>query len=164
MSLMKQWCGVLAICLVAAVLAQPAAAQSKTEKVRELLALTQTESMIQQLLPVAVQQARSMVSRLRPDIPKAVWDRTMAEMEVAFRESIWEFIEEVIPIYEQNLTEEEVDGMLAFYRTPVGQSVVKKLPKLTQESMLAGQQWGIAVHERMHKRMVEKLADEGYKI
>jgi hypothetical protein len=160
----RRWVAVLAICLGGASLAAPAATQSKVEKIRELLAITQTESLVQQVLPVVLKQMRGMVSRLRPDIPEAVWEETMAEAEVVFRESIDAFIETTIPIYERNLTEEEIDGMLAFYRTAVGQSVVKKLPRLTQESMLAGQQWGVAVNEEMRKRMVEKLAEEGYRI
>jgi len=157
--------GIVLVCLAAALAPGTVAAQpTKEEKIRELLAITQAESLAQQVLPVALQQARGMVSRLRPDIPEAVWKETLAEMEVVFRESIGAFIENTIPIYERNLTEEEIDGMLAFYRTTVGQSVVKKLPRLTQESMLAGQQWGVSVHKEMQKRMVEKLAEEGYKI
>ena len=164
MTCLRRWIAVLAICLAGVFLAAPAAAQSKVEKIRELLTLTQSESLAQQVLPVALQQARDMVSRLRPDIPEAVWKEAMADMEVVFRESIGAFIESTIPIYERNLTDDEIDGMLAFYRTPVGQSVVKKLPQLTQESMLAGQQWGISVHKEMQERMVERLAEEGYKI
>ena len=154
---------VLAIYLAAATVT-PAAAQSKTEKIRELLAITQTESLVQQILPATVQQIRDLVRRLRPDIPEAVWAKTSAEMEVVFRESIGAFIESCVPIYERNLTDEEVNGMLTFYRTPVGQSVVKKLPRLTLESMLAGQQWGAAVAQEMQKRMIEKLAEEGYEL
>lgn len=143
---------------------QPASAQGKAEKVQELLAITQTESLLQSLLPALLQQQRQAMSRLRPDIPDKVWTKVLAVAEEAFRESLKDFIEAIVPIYERNFSEEEIDGMLTFYRTPVGRSVVKKLPRVTQESMIAGQQWGMAVGQEVHRRMVEELAEAGYQI
>lgn len=143
---------------------QPAAAQTKTEKIRRLLEISQVETLLQQVLPTALQQTKASLSRLRPDIPEEIWARVMKEAEVAFRESISDFIELTVPIYERNFTEEEIDGMLSFYSTPVGRSVIKKLPKVTQESMVAGRSWGMSVGQKVHDRMVKSLADEGYKI
>jgi hypothetical protein len=40
-----------------------------------------------------------------------------------------------IRLYQQTFTEEEVVGMLAFYKTPAGQALIEKLPTLTQNLM-----------------------------
>jgi hypothetical protein len=40
-----------------------------------------------------------------------------------------------VKIYSETLTEEELDGSIAFYRTPVGQSLLKKMPLIMQKSM-----------------------------
>lgn len=45
-----------------------------------------------------------------------------------------------LPIYRESLTQEEVDGLIAFYNTPIGRSTVDKLPLVMQKSMLAMQQ------------------------
>lgn len=48
----------------------------------------------------------------------------------------WENLEPVfISIYTDTYTQEEVDGMIAFYKTPVGQSYIKKMPVLTEKTM-----------------------------
>ncbi|AZQ13147.1 DUF2059 domain-containing protein [Shewanella khirikhana] len=41
----------------------------------------------------------------------------------------------MIDIYVKNLTEKEISDMLAFYQSETGQSMVKKMPAMTQESM-----------------------------
>jgi uncharacterized protein len=38
-----------------------------------------------------------------------------------------------IRIYSEALTQQELDGMLAYYKTPAGEAVIKKLPRLSQE-------------------------------
>lgn len=153
--------------LVAALLAlgAPSAfAKDKTMKVRELLELSQTESLFQQLLPTLLQQTKTQVKALRPDIPDEVWTLVFEEGEAAFRDSLGAFIERLIPVYDRVFTEAEIDGMLAFYASDVGQSVVKKLPQVTVEAAIVGQQWGLAVGQEIQRRMLSKLRDEGYQI
>jgi len=42
-------------------------------------------------------------------------------------------------IYKQNFSESEIEGLLAFYQSPVGKSFVEKMPAISQESMMLGQ-------------------------
>jgi hypothetical protein len=41
-----------------------------------------------------------------------------------------------IRLYKESFSEEEVAGMLAFYKTPAGQAVIFKMPVLTQQIMI----------------------------
>lgn len=55
----------------------------------------------------------------------------------------WEKLEPMyVEIYQESLSQQEVDGMLSFYETPVGQAVIKKMPGVMEASM-----------QRMQKRM-----------
>ena len=47
-----------------------------------------------------------------------------------------------VPIWMRHLDETDVDGMIAFYKSPVGQKFVKVQPVMQQEAMVAGQKWG----------------------
>jgi hypothetical protein len=44
-----------------------------------------------------------------------------------------------VDIYKRTFTQSEVDGMLAFYKTPAGQAVIAKMPLAMQNSMQAMQ-------------------------
>ena len=63
----------------------------------------------------------------------------------------------VVPIYQHNFTEQDVRGLLAFYRTPLGQKLLKVQPVIMHESMLAGEQWG---RQRVEQR-IGQLKSEG---
>lgn len=40
-----------------------------------------------------------------------------------------------VKLYQETFTQEEIDGLIAFYKTPVGMSYSDKLPALTQKTM-----------------------------
>lgn len=45
----------------------------------------------------------------------------------------------IIEVYRKSFSQSEVEGMLKFYRTPIGQSVISKMPLVTQQSMASVQ-------------------------
>ena len=56
------------------------------------------------------------------------------------QEYTWDKIEPTITkIYSESFTEEEVKGMIDFYKTPSGQAVIKKMPIVMQKSMVSMQ-------------------------
>ena len=49
----------------------------------------------------------------------------------------WDVMEpHIVEIYGQTLTQQEVDGMIAFYQSSAGQSILKKMPLIMQKSMI----------------------------
>jgi uncharacterized protein len=49
-----------------------------------------------------------------------------------------EMIDAMIPIYQRHLTKADVDEMIRFYSSPVGQKLLREQPQILQESMQAG--------------------------
>ena len=56
-------------------------------------------------------------------------------------------------VYTESFTEEELDKILAFYATPVGEKMVAVTPELTKKGMEIGQAWGIELQPLMAKYM-----------
>ena len=58
-------------------------------------------------------------------------------MIAMFKEEMsWETLEPLyIRIYRDSFTQPEVNGMLAFYGSPAGQTVIKKMPLVVQNTM-----------------------------
>lgn len=65
---------------------------------------------------------------------EAILGRTRDNISALVKETIsWEAMEAMsIRLYREALTQDELDGMLAFYKTPAGKAVIKKMPRLTQ--------------------------------
>jgi uncharacterized protein len=68
---------------------------------------------------------------------QAVLDRMRAKMVAAFDESFnAEAMQNLtVRIYQATYTQDEVDGLIAFYKTPAGQALINKTPLLMQNSM-----------------------------
>src|SRR5262249_25615685 len=63
---------------------------------------------------------------------------TVKNMKEALK---WDDLKQMyFQIYSESFTQEEVDGMLAFYESPAGKAVIKKMPVVMQKSMTQVQQ------------------------
>lgn len=64
-------------------------------------------------------------------------DDMLTEITLAFKQEMnWEKLEPLfVKIYRDSFSQEEVDGMLAFYKSPAGQAVIHKMPLVLQNTM-----------------------------
>ena len=91
-----------------------------------------------------------------PRIPAVFWDR-FAE-RVRTRRA--EFVELLVPIYDQRFSPAELRDLLAFYQSPLGRRLLEVQPDLTRDAMMAGQKWGM----RLGAEIGQELAAEGLRI
>ncbi len=69
-----------------------------------------------------------------------------------------EMIGAMIPIYQKHLTKEDLDAILAFYASPIGQKLQHEQPAMTQESMQVGGEIGRRRIGSMMQQMDEFIA------
>ena len=87
-----------------------------------------------------------------PQVPESLWAELAESLDPADLAGL------AIPIYDRHFTMEELQALIDFYTTPVGQKVVNKLPLVAQESNAIGQQWG----ETKALEILQRLAEQGY--
>lgn len=119
---------------------------NKTKKLKHFLELTGSVKLGEQVIDDMIGMFQSSYS----DVGKEFWTDFRKEMKGE------ELINLVLPIYDKYYSEEEIDQLIAFYNTPIGKKTVAVLPQITQESMLAGQTWGMEIGEKVMKRLKEK--------
>ena len=57
-------------------------------------------------------------------------------MDMLFKELSWDkFKDYYIDIYAETFTEEELKGIIEFYKSPIGQKFIKKTPELMEKGM-----------------------------
>ena len=54
---------------------------------------------------------------------------------------------QIIDVWGNNFTVEDLKGLRAFYATPLGKKLIATLPAVTQQGMSAGQAWGQRVYQ-----------------
>jgi hypothetical protein len=104
------------------VFSTPLAANEKRELILEMLEITQAKKNHKLLIDTMVQQlANSEIT-------------SSENFEKYFREAMsWDnYIVPVAAIYEEMYTKEELEALLEFYSTEVGQSFLKKAPLISE--------------------------------
>jgi len=124
----------------------PAFAQSASkESVKELLKITKSEQFLGQMSQQINTMMHSSIEKitqgrkLTTKQELAVVNYTQELGKIMQEELTWAKLEpEMIKIYAEEFSQEEIDGMIKFYKTPVGQSTIDKMPIVMQKSMQVG--------------------------
>lgn len=107
----------------------------------------------QETYKAAVTQMISIFKQQKSGVPEAFWDEFSV---IAYKAAGEELLNMLLPIYQKNLSENDVKNIIAFYQTPSGKTFAEKTPLIMQESMAAGQQWGMKIGEELTKKLKEK--------
>ena len=154
------------IAATAVLLALPLSARadeaSKRAKIEQMLTVLKMEDNFNLLMKQVEQQGRQMgMSMTNPsqltDADKKILDNFMVKLMAAMQETMgWQKLKsEFIDLYAKAYTEEEVDGILTFYKSPVGQSMLAKTPQLVQQSMAISQ-----THMKEIQPKLEQLSND----
>ena len=132
------------LALAACLLSTQAFAQEvkpSDSSLQELLQVTHADDLAKSLaeqMDSIFQSTAQQVTRGRaatPEQQKAI-DNFQGKMNaILHRQISWEELQpQLMQIYRDTLSQEEVDSMIAFYKTAVGQSITKKMPLIFQAS------------------------------
>ncbi len=104
----------------------------KQKDIRKLLKITGSAELGTQVMT----QMIGNMKRAMPQVPDKFWNDFMKEVHTD------ELIDMIVPVYDRNLTQQDVTELIKFYETPTGRKFVSVLPKTTQESRGPGESWG----------------------
>jgi hypothetical protein len=170
---MRNICGtVLVVCMLAVIsVAQATGAEASTpskEEVLKFMDVLRIKSQLTQYFEGVARQAKLGAEEgFKEKVPNATPEQ-LAQVD-KFAENLFkdmpvgEMVDAMIPIYQKHLTKEDLDGILAFYASPIGQKLQREQPAMTQESMQVGGEIGRRRIGAMIQQMdafVAKMAQE----
>lgn len=135
---------------------------AKKESVEKLLELTEASKMVDSMYAQMENMFASMATQVGvTEKSRPAYDKYMKKVfELISEDMSWKKMKEpLVQIYIKHLTEEEVQGMIAFYRTDIGKSTIKKMPAIIQDSMGLSQQMMIDTLPKI-KVLAEEMAAE----
>lgn len=137
---MKKLLAMLALLANAPVFAQSQPASEAS--IRELMTLNNSKALVEQvygqldgLMEKAMNDARG--GKVGNPEQEKLLAEMRAKLVALLREDMsWEKLEPVyLKVYCESLSQAEVDGINAFYKSEAGQAVIAKMPQLTQSLM-----------------------------
>ena len=97
--------------------------------------------------------------KIPPKVQKDI-DVQSGEMMTLMKELLdWRKLEPMyVRVYQKTFSQQEVDGMIAFYKTPAGQAVIGKMPAVMQNTIEEMQQLMGPVMQKMQKMQQDVVA------
>ncbi|MBC2601366.1 DUF2059 domain-containing protein [Puniceicoccus vermicola] len=134
------------------------------ESIVELLDLMETKKIIDQTMDQMEQVMEVSINQATQGKPldeeeQAQLDQTREAMNEWLREELnYDFLLKMyVPSFEETFTQTEVDQLIEFYSSPVGQMFVQKQPKLMQSFMQRYQQQIGPMMQRFQQKLQENL-------
>ena len=142
------------------------AAPPSDQSINQLLQLTKVDQHMDSVfiqMEGAMKASLQQVTKGKPlsAAEQAVLDRQQAKMTGLMKEELsWEKMKDLyVQAYRETFSQEEIDGLIAFYQTPVGQSFVSKQPELTKRTMTIMQQRMAPMMQRIQKMSQENALE-----
>ena len=143
---------------------------SKKAKVEELIGVMHMDRTMAQMMDAVTTQMHQAVEQTTPGMDtltdaqkKMLNDFEAQVMQVVGASLSFKAMEpDFVKLYMDNFSEDEVDGMLAFYKSPVGQSVLEKMPVMMNQSMLIAQKRLVDVEPKLkalQEQFMEQMKD-----
>ena len=144
---MKRYVAVLLMVLTVGCCCARADEASKRAKAEQLFMLLRMDTMMDQLMGGVKKQVQQItgsmpgVDQATPEQKKQIADFQQRVMDTVNQKIGWKALEpDFITLYAGTYTEEELDGIVTFYKSPVGQRMIEKTPELTAKSTQITQQ------------------------
>lgn len=95
---------------------------------------------------VALEQMIDIFKPQYPNIKENEWKKIYQDV---VQESMNQFIEMNIPIYQKFLSKSDLEEIIKFYQTPIGQKFSQSNALITKDLMTISQQWGMDLSKKM---------------
>jgi hypothetical protein len=150
------------VCASQATLAQtPTPAALATAK--ELMTVTGATSLFNPLIAGVVEQAKILYLQQNPGLAKDLNEIT-AQMRNDLTPRFSELSDEIARLYATDFTEQELKDILAFYKTPSGQKLLKQQPNVVDNSMRFAQSWANNLSDEVIAKMRDELKKRGHNL
>ena len=143
-------------------LAADAPTHDQVMKLLDLLQIRKSMSLMMDGMKQAMKQGAEQAFRDRVPNPtpkqlealNGMVDDMMADMPLD------ELIEAMVPIYRRHLSKTDVDEVIRFYSSAVGQKLLREQPQMIQEGMQAG----VTIQQKRMDQMMAKIRERTEKM
>lgn len=113
---------------------------------------------MQQQMDMIVAQRQNLTEQQKTLLSGALSEAVGEMMDAGLMSKV---MDKLIPAYAEVYSEEELQGMLTFYESPVGQSVLRKMPQLTPAATKAMVEIAPVMQADLEQRVAKKLEGLG---
>ena len=155
----------LALALVAAAGAaqaqQPSAAALASA--RELMELKGVKSLVEPVVVGVIEQTKGTILQTNPGLTKDL-DEVSAQLRNEYQPRVAEMTNEIVQLYAQRFSEQELKEAIAFYKSAVGKKMLAEEPRILDATYARLQQWAIRFQDEVMTRVRAEMKKRGHNL
>jgi hypothetical protein len=130
---------------------------------RSLVTTMKLADQYKALLPGILLGLKPTLTQDRPEIERD-YEAMMPMIADAFTPYYASMVDAIATVYANNFTAAELREIETFYRQPVGQKMLAKMPAISQQALAVGQEISRKATEDLRLRLTEALRQKGHKL
>jgi hypothetical protein len=142
------------------------AAPPSDQSINQLLQLTKVDKLVDSVFAQMDGVMKSAMQQATKGKPlsaeeQAIMDKQQTKMIGIMKDELsWDKMKDLyVQVYRETFTQEEIDGLIAFYKTPTGQAFVNKQPELMKRTMTIMQQRMAPMMQKIQKMSEETVSE-----
>lgn len=148
-------------CVSPAAFAQSKPTPAALATAKELITVTGANVIFNPLIAGVIEQAKLLYLQQNPGLAKDLNEIT-AKMRADMAPRFTELNDEVARLYAADFSEQELKDILVFYKSPVGQKLLERQPKVIDASMKFAQTWANKLSDEVVAKMRDELKKRGH--
>jgi hypothetical protein len=154
---------VLGIALVGASNAQQQPTPTAILLAKELVEAKSAMRLFDPLISGVIEYHRNLFTQTNPNLGRELSEVAQKlHSELAARRADLE--QQIVRIYAQHFTEQELKQAVAFYRTPLGKKLITEEPKALDESLKLANEWSGKLAEEVIAKMRAEMKSRGHNL
>lgn len=150
--------------IVAAMAGQSTYAQSpdpaRIAAAKEMMELSGAVKQFDEAVPLMFDQLARSFTQMAPGKSREIRE-ALDQLVPRFQQRKYELIDQIAALYAAELSLEDLNAVIGFYRSPVGIRFADIQPKILRESMQLGQTWGERLGMELHDEARRELRRRG---
>jgi len=128
---------------------------------RQVIAIKGANGMTDPLVRGVIESVKNSFVPTNPNLTREL-DEVAAALHKELDGKSSEVMEQMAEAYAARFTEQDLNGLLAFYKTPLGQKFIKEEPIALEDGLKRAQQWATAFADTVMARMRTEMQKKGH--
>ena len=127
---------------------------------KQMMTMAGSAAQFDQVMPLMSQQMSQAFKNLAPGSAAEI-DDVFRQLVPKFIERKGELLDQIATLYATEMTLDELNAIVAFYKSPAGEKFASIQPKILRESMALGQRWGQRIGAEFAEEARRELKKRG---
>jgi hypothetical protein len=127
---------------------------------KQMMEMAGSAAQFDQVMPLMSQQMSQAFKNLAPGSATEI-DDVFRQLVPRFVARKGELLDQIAALYATEMTLDELNAIVAFYKSPAGEKFSSVQPKILRESMALGQRWGQRIGAEFAEEARRELKKRG---